>query len=211
MDKKPFMDNFAPGFRAATKEEIPQLLEMNSRSFTETGYYLPSIEMKPEHRMAFFNDYFRYLLENAYEYGTILVNDELTASMAVVPTDHICSFPTDTLVEHMREYAGDEAADMLRHNLLINDVTEASMPFPEKGIYIELLAADMKVQGKGVAKAIMEELARQCMIHGWDMCNCTCSPRDHAIYEHVGCETLAEYHDYTTKFDLWFMTYKINK
>ena len=50
MAEKPFLDNFAPGFRAAQREDLDKILDMTSRSFTEAHYYFPSIDMEDEAR-----------------------------------------------------------------------------------------------------------------------------------------------------------------
>lgn len=209
MAEKPFLDNFTPGFRAAQREDLNKILDMTSRSFAEAHYYFPSIDMDDEARRKFFYAWSQGIAENCLEYGTIFVNDDMTAMMMVVPIEHMCHLPVEKLAEDMRGYAGDAAADMLIDNLAVTAAIENSVLPTENALWIELLAVDPAVQGQGVARSMMEEIRRHCLIHNLDMVQSTRMPRNAAIYTHVGCDTLAEYHDYTKNYGLWLMTYRI--
>ena len=209
MEKKPYLDDFAPGFRAAKREDLDKILDMTSRSFTDAHYYFPSIDIDDEARCKFFHDWSSCIAESCLEHGTIFVNDDMTAMMMVAPIEHMCHLPVEKLVENMRGYAGDAAAEMLRDNLNVTTAVENSVLPTENALWIELLAVDPAVQGQGVARSMMEEIRRQCVIHNLDMVQSTRMARNAAIYTHVGCDTLAEYHDYTKKYNLWLMTYRI--
>lgn len=209
MEEKTYLDNFAPGFRAAKKEDMDKILDMTSRSFADSDYYLPSIEMDKKARYRFFYDLSYYVAKNCLKYGSIFVNDDMTAMMMVVPIEHVCHLPAKKFIENMRVYAGDAAANMLKDNFAVTSAIENSVLPTENALWIELLAVEPAAQGRGIAKSIMEELRRQCIIRNIDIVLCTRMPRNADIYTHLGFDTLAEYHDYTKKCNLWLMSHRI--
>jgi len=204
MNKFNFTD-LPEGFRLGTKEDSPLILLTLAQAFADYKYPIPSIETSYSALLRYNYDFFTYVIDNAFDCGVVLANQDFSAVLIVVPLDKVCVTPQEILAEHMRENATEEVVDnmcaIMDH---IADI-EKDLTFRKDTVYIEAIAVQTPKQGNKLGSNLMRHLFKECDAKGYDILLYTNTLKNKAIYDHLGFDTILDDHCQELNSDTYIM------
>lgn len=200
-----YITDLPEGFRVGTEEDFPLISLTLAQAFADYGYPIPTTEISHSAQLRFFYDLFYYMVNNAFEYGTVLTNEDFSAVMVTVPVEKTCVLPMDTLAEHMRQYASPEATENMLSIFHHTEELEKRLSLKEGTVYVECFAVQTPKQGQKLGSALMRQLFAQCGSKGRDIMLYTNTLKNRSIYEHLGFECILDDHEENLNSDTFFM------
>jgi len=193
------------GFRFGTKEDVPLILLTLAQAFADYEYPIPSMKTTHSALLHYNYEYFDYVVDNAFKYGTVLANTDFSAVLVVVPLEKICITPLDLLAEHMKQNASLEVVENMVAIINHLDELEKDLTFNENTIYIEGIAVQTPKQGKKLCSSLMRHLFAECDQKECDILLYTNTFKNRAIYEHLGFECVLIDHSEELNSDTFIM------
>jgi len=204
------MSELPEGFHIGTMEDYPLILLTLAQAFADYEYPIPSIKISYIAFLHYNYDYYTYVVKNAFEYGTVLTNEDFSAVLVVVPLEKACQTPLYTLAENMKKDAPIEAVENMCAIMEHMNELEKKISLRKETIYIEGIAVQTPHQGKKLCSLLMRELFCQCDRLGYDIALYTNTIKNRDIYEHLGFKCVLEDHNEELNSDTYFMIHYSN-
>ena len=206
-----YITDLPEGFRIGTEEDFPLISLTLAQAFADYNYPIPSAPLSYSAHLRFFYDNFYFMVNNAFEHGAVLTNEDFSAVMVTVPLEKTCVMPLDEIASRMTKYAPPEAAENMRAIFRRAEELEAELSFKEGTVYVECFAVQTPRQGQKLGSRLMRQLFAQCDGKGRDVMLFTNTEKNRAIYEHLGFECIREDHAEELNSDTYFMLHRAKR
>ena len=204
----PYISDLPDGFRAGTKEDFSLISLTIAQAFSDCQYPVPTIEISHSARLHFNYDLGFYIVNNAFDHGIVLTNEDFSAVLVTVPLEKACIIPLDALSDRMMKYASSEAAENMCAIFRRIEKLEKQLSFKDGTIYVECFAVQTPRQGQKLGSSLMRQLFAQCGSKGRDVMLFTNTLKNRAIYEHLGFECILADHAEELNSDTYFMLHR---
>ena len=193
------------GFRLGDEDDVPLVTLTVAQAFADYNYPIPSIETSHSALLKFYYQLTENVVKNTLKYGVVLTNEDFSAIMLVTPVTHMADYGVERLYRDLEKNAGVEAAENMRKIVEYIEEEEKKLTLSDRAIYVEEFAVQTPRQGQKLGSKLMRELFRQCEQENRDVFLFTNTPRNEAIYNHFGFETIRAIHKEDLNSDTFFL------
>ena len=204
-----YITDLPHGFRIGTKEDFPLISLTMAQAFADYEYPVPTTEISYSGRLRFNYDLFFYMINNAFEHGVVLTNEDYSAILVTVPLEKACVIPLEKIADRMRKYASAQSVENMCAIFRHIEALEEKLSFRKGTVYVECFAVQTPRQGQHLGSALMRQLFAQCDAKGRDVMLFTNTARNRSIYEHLGFECVLADHADDLNSDTFFMLHRV--